>query len=261
MDRLPRTTLSYLEQPRDHMKKGKAILELDARDRLARGLLLIALVAVDIALFIWLTNQGPPAIDQPSNALAIIGLSPDPDPGQPAKAIPEQHSPTSQKSHPIIELAPLPSLALPNLDTSPGAAEDSGTAGGCGLTNQLQTAILQDPASLTELAALPAGTRTEADAVMLWNGQWLDPGPHRSGLIGNPLRDLVERLVSAAPEQCRLAAWTGPQFIAIAQGQRTTMLVVGSGLWRWQDLLTPPACSEKQASCSANTEQSTSAIN
>lgn len=245
------------------MKHGNAIFALDARDRLTRGLLIIVLIAIDIALFIWLTSQRPPATNHQTDALAVIGLSPALDPGQPAKATPKQTKPpTSQRPHPIIEMMPLPSLALPNLDASPVAdATGSGAAGGCGLIDQLRTAILQDPESLAELAALPAGVRTDADAVMLWNGQWLDPGQQPDGSVKNPLRDLVQRLVTVAAEQCRLAVWTGPQFIAIAQGDRTTMLVIGSGSWRWQDLIEPPACTEKQALCPPSAQAKPAAIN
>lgn len=245
------------------MKHGNAIFALDTRDRLTRGLVVIVIVAVDIALFIWLTSQRPPVAHRQTDALSVIGLSPNLEPGQPAKATPRPPKPTtSQKPRPIIEMIPLPSLALPNLAASPASeAAGSGAAGGCGLTDQLRTAILQDPESLAELAALPAGIRTEADAVMLWNGQWMDPGPQPDGSVKNPLRDLVQRLVTAAAEQCRLAVWTGPQFIAIAQGDRTTMLVIGSGSWRWQDLIEPPACSEKQALCLPPAQPKLTAIN
>lgn len=220
------------------MKPGQTVFAPNARERRTRLGLVVSLISVHVLLFVWLASQREPAAAARSDSLAIIGLSPDltPDPPKQTKVRP----PVPTKLHPIIELTPLLSTDLATMTPDPAVSESAGGAGGCALPEQIRNAILADPASLAELAALPAGLRTDADAVMLWNGQWFDPGPLPDGATG-PVRQLVETLVAAAPIECRVTKWTGPQFIAITQGNRSTMLVVGSGSWKWQDLIDQPS--------------------
>ena len=97
---------------------------------------------------------------------------------------------------------------------------------------------------MAELAALPPGVRSGADAVMLWNGKWFDqqipvPAPTATGAvsINSSLRLAIEKMVIAAPAECRDEAMVGPVFVPIPEGDRTTLLAIGSGAWRWSDLL------------------------
>lgn len=217
------------------MKSGTLVLELDRRDRAARTVLMIGIAIVHLALLAGLFGRQAPSGNNRTD-VAVVGLLSGLDPGEPAKKAVKAR-PTPEKLHPIIQPAPLRSLALPTMTADSAAPAISGAAGGCALTDQLRAAILADPASMAELASLPPDVRTDADAVMLWNGQWFDAGPQSGAGAIPPLRELVEKLVATAPAECREMTWTGPQFIAIAQGQRFTMLVVGSGQWRWRDLL------------------------
>lgn len=99
---------------------------------------------------------------------------------------------------------------------------------------------------MAELAALPPGVRSSADAVMLWNGKWFDqdiPVPAPTGAVptSGSLRLAIETMVAAAPEGCRDEAMVGPEFVQVSEGDRTTLLAIGSGAWRWSDLLPLPA--------------------
>lgn len=158
--------------------------------------------------------------------------------------------------------------------TAAPAASGSGTGAGCGMAGVIGQAIAADPAAMAALDALPPGIRTEADAVMLWNGGWIDvggappspqsvassfasqfpplatPGPSRSAtmlpsfLLSDPLAPLKQTVVTAlaaAPAECRALSVNGPQLIPIAEPSRTTMLVIGSGSWKWTDLIDPAA--------------------
>lgn len=222
------------------MKSGKIVFELDRRDRAARAALIIVIVSVHLLLIVWLAGSRIPVSANGPKAVAVVGLLPGLDPGRPERKSAKASRATPQERHSIIELPPLPSLDLATMSFE--AAESAGDGGGgCALTEQLRTAILADPAAMAELASLPAGIRSDADAVMLWNGQWFQPGPQPDPSATAPMRALIEKLVATASNECRNMTWTGPQFIPISEGQRYTMLVIGSGAWRWQDLIEPPA--------------------
>ncbi len=106
-------------------------------------------------------------------------------------------------------------------------------------------AIEADPEAMRVLAALTPDLRTEADAIMLWNGGWSRASVYPGGKIADPLRQLVMREIAAAPIECREGGMVGPQLIAVADRGRTAMLAVGSGVWRWADLLRDQALSER----------------
>jgi hypothetical protein len=103
---------------------------------------------------------------------------------------------------------------------------------------------------------LPPGIRTEADAVMLWNGGWIDVGGAPTAapmpvtvqkllppILQNdplaPLKQTVVAAIAAVPPVCQDLGVTGPQLIPIAEPGRTTMLVIGSGMWKWTELINP----------------------
>ena len=98
---------------------------------------------------------------------------------------------------------------------------------------------------MAQLATLPPEVRSRADAVFIWNGEWLihsgAPPVVTSAApaaIDSPLQRTIESAVASAATECRAAPMTGPAFIAVQEGTKTTMLVVGSGIWRWDQVMT-----------------------
>lgn len=146
-----------------------------------------------------------------------------------------------------------PQLLVPTTLTvaAPPAAAGSGTGEGCGMAGLLAKGISENPAAMAAVAALPKAVRSDADAVMLWNGAWLDTAqgsafsvlPILSAMTGQDpvtaLKTVILATLAAAPAECREVESLGPQFIPIAEPERTTMLVIGSGAWRWSTLLEP----------------------
>jgi hypothetical protein len=124
---------------------------------------------------------------------------------------------------------------------------------------------------MAELEALPAQARTQADAVMLWDGGWLQSAsalspapadtPNGSVLTLGQLRRVVEQELRKAQTECRNAMVTGPQFIALPGVRRTTIIVVGSGQWRWEDLLRPDEANQPSARNPAQASASREMVN
>lgn len=212
--------------------------------RRSRALLVIGLVVAHLGLILLIALQRSAAPRPAQGGMALIAVSADPAPATPPPA------------HPIKTPAP-PRLVLVQTDlalppassATPSAAPGDGSS--CALAIESSGAILASSAALAELAAFPAGVRTPADAVMMWDGGWLDPGPLPQGVSAGAIRQIIEQVVASAPPDCRDRPQVGPQFLPIRETGRTTMLVIGSGAWRWADLIEPnPACTvDKPTQC------------
>ncbi len=203
--------------------------------------LLLTIAVTHLLTLAWLLTR-PPA-EQPGPRVVATTIHIGPLPGESAAPEPSEPDPTSATV--VSPFAPAPlDLPSPLVAADEGAASASAGAaggGGCELGAQAAAAIEQDPAAMAELTAFPPGIRTEADAVLLWNQAWLaTPASIASPAgpaVAGALRKRIVAVVTAAPPGCREATAIGPSFIPIRESGRTTMLVIGSGAWRWDDLI------------------------
>ena len=212
--------------------------------------LLGSIIAVHLLIIAWLMTHGVPEKAQAAGRETIISISSSP--GDRASAQPKK--PVQRPRVAVRKPVPPPLIVMPSISAAApdaAAAGDAGVVGGgrvCQLSVDAAAAIQHDPMAMAELAALPPGVRSGADAVMLWNGKWYDqdipvPAPTGTGAVptNGSLRLAIETMVAAAPEGCRDEAMVGPVFVPIPEGDRTTLLAIGSGAWRWSDLLPLPA--------------------
>lgn len=187
-----------------------------------------------------------------------------------AAPVPEQHAPPTpptavapsnlQPTPPEPNPAPVPregpdfvarvaALAaagsqLQSAPPAPGGAARAGAAtltpapaAVCRLDTVLQATLGQDPAVLSALARIPRRARTVANAIMLWDGRWIDPQPLGGEAALSPIRESIRSGVKAASPACQQATVKGPLLIAVMTRPDTTILAIGSGEWRWADLL------------------------
>jgi hypothetical protein len=111
----------------------------------------------------------------------------------------------------------------------------------CQLTAWLQGLLTSDPSVQGALARLPASQRSVANAVMLWDGGWVEARAPRGEDLLWPIRQAIVAGLASAPAECRDHWMTGPRFIPVADQGQATVLALGSGAWRWSDLLAAPA--------------------
>ena len=117
------------------------------------------------------------------------------------------------------------------------AAASTGASGQtCQLTAWLQQALQADPQVQAALPAIPKPARSVANAIMLWDGGWVDPRPNATNGV-TAIRLAVIAGVRSAPAACRAQVVRGPELIILTQGADSTILAIGSGEWRWGDLL------------------------
>lgn len=214
-----------------------------SRGDLARRIfLLLVIVALHLLLILWLASSPLPERVAPPAIMNVFSVPLSSGRSASAHQVPTKMPTPAKVLLPATPITPGRSVAgasPPSVDagTTPGTE----AVGGCSLAQDVGQAIEHDPAAMAELDALPPTLRTSADVVMLWNGQWLDSGETAAGTDTGSLRRVVEQVVAGASVECRDATVAGPRFIPVPEGTRTATIVVGSGSWRWGDLLASSA--------------------
>ena len=128
-------------------------------------------------------------------------------------------------------------------------AENAASGRACQLGGWLQAALRADPAVQSALAAIPRADRSVANAIMLWNLRWVRQPP--SAVTGaSVLRSALMVGVRAAPVECQTLLVRGPELLTLTDASGTTLIAIGSGEWRWVDLLAQDPTESKGAKLS-----------
>ncbi len=148
-------------------------------------------------------------------------------------------------SAPELRLAEIATdVKSPDIElTEPDAASPSATeVTGCDLTDIVSADLRGSAAVRTALAEMPSGSRSVANAMMLWNGSWATSSTAAGQAALVVIQKVVAESVRLAPVECRAAVVVGPRLIFVPDGDGTTILALGSGSWSWGQLLrtTPP---------------------
>ena len=179
--------------------------------------------------------------------------APKPAPEAPAPPKPEK-KPTPVKPPPprnIARRTPTPPPDVVPLAAGEGPADDgvaevsdaelagaatagsgAGSGGGaCNMTRWLQNALRKDRLVQAAMAEAHRGK-----AIRVWNGDWVrHPGQEGAGLAA--VREAIMWEVAFAPEACRIQPVHGLVMISLNDNPGSALLVVGSGEWRWSDVL------------------------
>jgi hypothetical protein len=140
---------------------------------------------------------------------------------------------------PVIVPPPIVPLPTPNeavvalLDQ----ADVSAAGGACDLTEPVRAALQASKEVLTSLPQIPRDKRSVANAIMVWKVAWLAEDGELDTAAVAMIRDVVAGTIAAATPECRLQPQIGPRLLLLSGTGDTVVLAVGSGAWRWQDLL------------------------
>lgn len=115
--------------------------------------------------------------------------------------------------------------------SEPGQPGDS-----CKIADWLAAALRDSEDISRALHSVPRQTRSVANAVMLWNGEWVEPSPAAAHGV-DAVRLAILAGIQTAPSACLVKPVTGPLLIPIADERETILLAIGSGVWRWADLI------------------------
>ena len=219
------------------------------RRRLLTAALSVAGHAFVLFLVLSARPPAPTARDETPISVDLVQLpppplpetpKPTPEPEPPAKPPPPRHVARPTPRPPPPEVVPLPAGKGPTGDSAEvsegllASAATAGSGGGgraCDMTQRLQTALRKDPQVQAAVAEAHHGR-----ALMVWNGDWV----RHTGQEGNGLAAVREAImweVGFAPAACRTEPMRGLVAISMNDGPPASRLVLGSGDWRWSDLL------------------------
>jgi hypothetical protein len=185
---------------------------------------------VTVALVAAMAAEGPVVDSEPVNLKTKQSRSPPAEPADDLGLKPAQANATSPSQDTSLTDAEmeLVSAFQPSAMGEPGAT--------CDVTQQLAQAFGASPEVRQGIAAIPANDRSVANAVMLWDGHWAE-GTHSGGMA--VLRALLVKAVVSSRPECLQAQNQGPVLFLIPDNHTTVVLAIGSGQWRWADVLMP----------------------
>jgi hypothetical protein len=126
---------------------------------------------------------------------------------------------------------PKAGIVLSDADIAGAATSGTGSAGGeCNMQQFLESKLRNDRSVQAAIADSGA-----TSAMMVWNGDWVrHPGQEGEGLA--QLREAMMWEIAFAPEACRKQPVRGLVLLSL-NDSAAGRIVLGSGHWRWSDLL------------------------
>jgi hypothetical protein len=124
-----------------------------------------------------------------------------------------------------------PALAAAAAATVPGEA--------CGTLDLVMKAMVADPDAVLAVRNSPQEMLSVAQALVIWNERWSDAAISADAPLG-PARAVVERTLGGMPDGCLDEQVTGPRLVPVPGDRGMMFVVIGSGVWRWRELLVPP---------------------
>ena len=113
------------------------------------------------------------------------------------------------------------------------------TAGGkgCQILENLQASLQNSAEVKTALTLIPAASRSISNAILLWDGRWIDMPTTGGSAALTSIERITIQNVAQAPPTCQTETVHGPRLITLGDARDTMVLAFGSGDWRWADLL------------------------
>ncbi len=218
-------------------------------------MLALSLTAHLSALLAVLWIYAAPSAQPGTEPVTVSLIDAPPQPAPPAPPAPAKPSPARKASHRKAKPQPAPrnrpSPRAPAVQATDTASELSdaqmaqaataGTGSGvgsggraCNMIAWLQAELRKDPEVQAALSEVSHGGR----ATLVWNGEWIrSPGQDGPGLA--IVREAVMIHVAFAPAACRADPVKGLVMLSLAEGPGSPRLAMGTGEWRWTDLLHP----------------------
>lgn len=212
------------------------------QSHLLAGALTVSVHLTVLAALLWPHTRAPAARAEPAPLQVSLVELPKPKPSGPPNPIQTDADLSESFLRPTAPhfAAPvLTDIETPVPDTSDllsqaqlAGAVRAGAGGGgvCDMALVLQRALRRDP--LVRTAVVEA--HRWGKAIMLWDGDWVRSGD-QEGKGLSAVREAIMWEVAFAPKACRNQRVHGLVLLSLADGG--TRFAIGSGDWRWSDLL------------------------
>ena len=117
-----------------------------------------------------------------------------------------------------------------------GGSGGDGAGGACDMVGRLERALRQDAGLRRAVSDTLTARGAAGQAVLVWDGDWLQsPGQAGKGLAG--IRQAVAVEVGFAPRACKEEHVRGLAVVSLDGTATGPKVALGTGSWRWRDLL------------------------
>lgn len=172
-------------------------------------------------------TKAPPRAKPPPPRTTLV--TPKPAARTDVKPLPAAKAPVAQ----VASVAAVSGSGMSDSQIAGAGTADGGGAGaGCDMARKVQSALRRD--SLVRHAV----SSSSGKALMVWDGDWVR-GNSEDGKGLAAVREAILWEVAFAPAACRKQAVHGLVLISLDGAAGPVRLGIGSGEWRWSDLLTP----------------------
>ncbi len=149
---------------------------------------------------------------------------------RPVDPLPADETPTKA---PVAELSEAQLVGATTAESGPPGVGSGPKGQHCNMAQLLQTALRRD--HLVQSAAAEAH---RGRAMIVWNGDWVrSASEDGKGLAA--VREAILWEVGFAPAACRSRSVRGLVVLSLGLPGGPARLAVGTGQWRWSDLLSP----------------------
>lgn len=176
-----------------------------------------------LALFIGNAEVLPAPVK--AGALSIVSLAAE-SPAQPAPP-PKLPSKMIDHTEPPEEVA---------MSDQPDSTATGAPTAGCATLEVLTNALMADRAVVDAIHRAPLEARSISGAVVMWNAGWSDTARTIDAPLGL-VRAVAERSLHSVDPGCLEEEVAGPRLVLIPIGDNTMIVVFGSGIWRWRELI------------------------
>jgi hypothetical protein len=194
-----------------------------------------------LVLTVLVGSQPQPREQAEAPPIVVSLVTPPPAPKKAAPPKPQaRHLARPAKTPPTV--APILAIAgklsrgdaeVSDAELAGAATAGSGSGGGgrpCNMAHWLQTELRKDRSVKAALS------ESDGKAIRIWNGDWVRHGEQEGQGLAT-VREAIMWHVAFAPEACRAEPVHGLVLLSLADGPGSTRIVMGSGAWRWSDLL------------------------
>jgi hypothetical protein len=239
------------EPPKGDFERRSVRDRSKGRRRLLAAAVSVASHLAILAALLSARSDPPKTVEDRSITVALVdepllppkapaAAAPKPTPPKPAPPKPKPPRPAARRTP--FRKSPAPreedspeagdvGMELSDAELAGAASADAGPPGGaCNMAGRVQAALRKDPLVLAAVA------KTSGKAMRVWNGDWVrGGGEDGKGLAA--VREAIMWEVAFAPAACRSQPVRGLVLLSLNGYAGPARLAVGSGEWRWSDLL------------------------
>jgi hypothetical protein len=124
-------------------------------------------------------------------------------------------------------------------DGGEGGGSGAGGGGRCDMVGRLQRALRDDLRVRTAVAQASRAPGFAGRPLVVWNGDWVRHGLEEGKGLAS-VRQAIAVEVAFAPKPCRSQSMHGLVLLSLSDTPGAARIVLGSGAWRWSDLLLTP---------------------